>query len=164
MKRLILARHAKSSWDSPSQEDFDRPLNARGLRDVPLAAERLAQFVGDEKIIMECSPAERAKTTALALAVQLPAVEMTWNDSIYLCAPETWLKLIRQWDDAFQTGMTVGHNPGATSMVNQLSQSRIDNMPTCSIAALEFEVTSWQEVDWGLGKLVWFDYPKLHGN
>ncbi|MCU0333918.1 MAG: hypothetical protein MUF62_02580, partial [Chitinophagaceae bacterium] len=27
MKSLILVRHAKSSWDSPSLLDFDRPLN-----------------------------------------------------------------------------------------------------------------------------------------
>ena len=30
MKRLILTRHAKSSWDDPLMNDHDRPLNERG--------------------------------------------------------------------------------------------------------------------------------------
>ena len=30
MKRLILTRHAKSSWDDPLTPDHDRPLNDRG--------------------------------------------------------------------------------------------------------------------------------------
>ena len=30
MKRLILTRHAKSSWDDPAMPDHDRPLNDRG--------------------------------------------------------------------------------------------------------------------------------------
>ena len=34
-RRLILTRHAKSSWDDPGMDDHDRPLNSRGLRDAP---------------------------------------------------------------------------------------------------------------------------------
>ena len=30
--RLILTRHAKSGWDDPDLEDFDRPLTERGRR------------------------------------------------------------------------------------------------------------------------------------
>jgi phosphohistidine phosphatase len=30
MRRLILMRHAKSSWADPGQRDLDRPLNKRG--------------------------------------------------------------------------------------------------------------------------------------
>ena len=32
MRRLILMRHAKSSWADPGQRDLDRPLNKRGRR------------------------------------------------------------------------------------------------------------------------------------
>lgn len=35
MKFILLLRHAKSSWDDPSLEDFDRPLSGRGLEDAP---------------------------------------------------------------------------------------------------------------------------------
>ena len=42
MKTLLLARHAKSDWGDASVRDHDRPLNARGLRDAPAMATRLA--------------------------------------------------------------------------------------------------------------------------
>jgi len=29
MKQLLLLRHAKSSWDDPALDDFDRPLAER---------------------------------------------------------------------------------------------------------------------------------------
>ena len=32
MKLLYLLRHAKSSWDDPDLDDFDRPLNKRGRK------------------------------------------------------------------------------------------------------------------------------------
>jgi phosphohistidine phosphatase len=38
MKRLILMRHAKSSWDDDDQSDHDRPLSPRGARDAPRMA------------------------------------------------------------------------------------------------------------------------------
>ncbi len=163
MKRLIVIRHAKSSWDSPAQDDFERSLNPRGIRDAPLAAERLEQFLNGEFVGVESSPVERAKTTAEMLTGPLTCNDIVWNEDIYLCAPATWLEIIRLWNDDLQTGITIGHNPGATTLVNRLTSSQIDNMPTCAIAAIEFEVEQWSEIDWGKGQLVWFDYPKLHG-
>jgi phosphohistidine phosphatase len=63
MKTLLLIRHAKSSWDTPSQKDFDRPLNDRGHHDAPAMAERLL----DKGIKIDAfisSTANRALTTA----------------------------------------------------------------------------------------------------
>ena len=36
MRRLFLLRHAKSSWQDDGQDDFDRPLNARGRKAAPV--------------------------------------------------------------------------------------------------------------------------------
>ena len=43
MKNLIIIRHAKSSWDVATLNDFDRTLNDRGQRDAPMMAKRLLQ-------------------------------------------------------------------------------------------------------------------------
>ena len=45
MRRLILMRHAKSSWADPSQRDLDRPLNKRGRRSAG-AGRRLDEAQG----------------------------------------------------------------------------------------------------------------------
>lgn len=39
--RLILLRHAKSSWDDPRLEDHERPLNKRGRKAAPDVAAQL---------------------------------------------------------------------------------------------------------------------------
>ena len=43
-RRLIVMRHAKSSWKDPGQTDHERPLNGRGRRSAPLVAARLAEL------------------------------------------------------------------------------------------------------------------------
>ena len=51
MKRLLLIRHAKSSWEDSTLADLERPLNARGLRAAPQMGkrlrERLSKGLGD---------------------------------------------------------------------------------------------------------------------
>ena len=43
MKRLLIIRHAKSSWNNNLLGDFDRPLNERGERDAPEMAHRILE-------------------------------------------------------------------------------------------------------------------------
>ncbi len=61
-KILLLVRHAKSSWDDPSLNDFERPLNERGKKDAPEMAKKL----NSKKIKIDAfvsSPAKRARQT-----------------------------------------------------------------------------------------------------
>ena len=63
MKTLLIIRHAKSSCDITTLNDFDRALNERGKKDAPVMAQRLV----DKHINIEAfvtSPAKRAKKTA----------------------------------------------------------------------------------------------------
>jgi phosphohistidine phosphatase len=57
--------------------------------------------------------------------------------------------------------MIVGHNPGLTEFADRVSAERdIDNMPTCAIYTLEFEIKDWSELEWDSGVNVDFDNPK----
>ena len=67
MKTLVLIRHAKSSWDSKAETDFDRPLSDRGRKDAP----RIAAFLAGKDLEpnqIVTSPAARALTTARMIA------------------------------------------------------------------------------------------------
>ncbi len=67
MRKLLIIRHAKSSWDTLTQRDFDRPLNDRGNRDAPIMAKRLLKKdIGIDAFVS--SPANRALTTAAYFA------------------------------------------------------------------------------------------------
>ena len=52
MKTLYLLRHAKSSWDDPELDDFDRPLNKRGKRDKKHVISRVHSYHGSTYIAM----------------------------------------------------------------------------------------------------------------
>lgn len=109
MHRLLLLRHAKSSWADPGVRDHDRPLNGRGRRAAPLVGAHLrhADLVPDRVL---CSSARRTCET-LAL-LDLPAgttVDVTHD--LYLADPATVLELVRRVDDGDATLLVVGHNP-----------------------------------------------------
>lgn len=165
MKRLILMRHAKSSWDHPGMDDFDRPLNARGQRDAPEAGRRLRDFLQDTSLAILSSTALRAKTTAQAVRQELDFFggDIEWDPDLYLCGAESWLSRIHDRNPVEDTLLTIGHNPGVTQLANRLSLAGIDNIPTAGIAAIEFDCEDWCGIAWGKGTLTWFDYPKLHG-
>src|SRR2546421_12662758 len=62
MKKLLLLRHAKSSWKDASLGDFDRPLNKRGLKAAPMVGEIIRKRKLRPELVLS-SPAERAKET-----------------------------------------------------------------------------------------------------
>ena len=43
-RRLMVMRHAKSSWKSQVPTDHERPLNERGRRDAARVGKRLAEL------------------------------------------------------------------------------------------------------------------------
>ncbi|MGF1678315.1 MAG: histidine phosphatase family protein [Candidatus Methylacidiphilales bacterium] len=166
MKRLILIRHAKSSWDSPTLDDYDRPLNERGRIEAPAMASRIARKLNEWNASaphMECSSARRAADTAECIASAInPSPPIQWNRNLYLCEPETWLDIIHQWPQHADYGISVGHNPGITHTVGLLSNTTIDTIPTAAFAVMEFTCTAWGELTWGQGHLILFDTPKQH--
>ncbi len=162
MKQLLLIRHAKSSWDDPSQNDFDRPLNKRGNKDAPLMAEHLL----DKKIRIDAflsSPAERALSTCIyfAKAFDVKKKEIIQVPELYNAQVENFYKVISEFENSFDTIALFSHNPGITEFVNELTTVHIDDMPTCSIFAVKADIKKWEEFTEG-EKLFWFyDYPKL---
>jgi phosphohistidine phosphatase len=161
MKTLVIIRHAKSSWDYPTLSDFERPLNDRGLRDAPRMGKRL-----DEKEIipdlMLSSPAKRALTTChyFADALQCPSTCIRTESSLYHASEETILKIIKSLENTSDIIFLFGHNPGLTDFVNKISNSHIQNIPTCGMAGISFNALRWREITWGSGELIFFDFPK----
>lgn len=162
MKTLFLIRHAKSSWDDPSLDDYDRPLNDRGKKDAPKMGKRLKK----QKIhpdLMVSSTAKRARKTAQAIADALdyPEKHIQWRDELYHAGPETILRVMQGVDDKVGQLFLFGHNPGLTDFANRMGASSIDNIVTTGIYALQLDIASWQDAQLnGKAKLLFYDYPK----
>ena len=163
MKKLILIRHAKSDWGNIHQKDFDRTLNARGMRDAPFMAHILKEYVPHiDKIIS--SPANRAKTTCnfFTEEFEYPKENITYNQGIYEDGQKTILTILSQLDNSINTVCLFGHNPDITSTATYLSGERIDNIPTCGIISINFDFDDWSQAPKVNGKKEFFLFPKLY--
>ncbi len=163
MKELIVVRHAKSSWDTPLP-DFERPLNSRGERDAPIIAKRLKEKRVHPDMMIT-SPATRAAETCKVFAHVL---NFSWSKVIsekdlYHASEDAIFRIasrLKDRNDEEEVVMIFGHNPGLTEFVNQLTNEKIDNVPTTGVVAIKVNVNSWIEIKPGCGELLWFDYPK----
>lgn len=161
MKTLYLVRHAKSSWNNSNLSDHARPLNDRGERDAPGMGKRLRKRKPQPTIIISSS-AVRAETTAtlLAEAIGYPTSDITIDERLYGAEAKDVVSIIHELDNAIDCAMLIGHNPTFTDLINVLSGSQIDNMPTCGMAVLRFPANTWSNIGQIQGELLDFDYPK----
>jgi len=107
---LFLVRHAKSSWADAGLTDHDRRLNARGERDAPRMASRLADRPTAPELIVSSS-ALRARATAEHLVDALPGAELRIDPRIYAADSRRLLEIVHGLEDRFGSVALVGHNP-----------------------------------------------------
>ena len=162
MKQLLVIRHAKSSWEIGSLNDFDRPLNDRGNRDAPLMAMRLE----NKNIKIDAfvsSPANRAKTTAVLFSgiLQKNKDSIIYLPQLYNAGSATFYEVIQSLKEEWQTVAIFSHNPGITAFVNSLTNTKIDEMPTCGVFAVTCNIDSWESFSNNEKTFLFFDYPKL---
>ncbi len=161
MKKLLIIRHAKSSWDPSVLNDFDRPLNNRGETNAPIMAKRLSK----RKVKIDAfvsSPAKRALSTAqyFAEAYGKKLKHIVQIPSLYHAGVPIFKNVIEQLHDNDSCVAIFSHNPGITDFVNELTSVKIDNMPTCGVFAVDVDIDHWKDFE-SAKKVFWFfDYPK----
>jgi phosphohistidine phosphatase len=163
-KILYLVRHAKSSWSDVSLHDRERPLNRRGRKSAPDMGRRLKEQ-GHRPDLIISSPARRAFSTAkkIAKALDFDKSEIVTDEDMYFSGTGSMVSMLEKLDDRYQDVMIVGHNPAMTSLMNILGGAPVDNMPTCAIAVIAFDMASWSELNTTSGNLLAYDFPKNSG-
>lgn len=164
MLKLILLRHAKSSWAQGGQSDFDRDLTERGEHDAITMGQRM-KARGIKPGITLSSPAMRAWRTSELVSGELGMGEstITCDRRLYLAEPGDLMAVIREQSAAPGEIMLVGHNPGLTGFAGRLTDAYVDSMPTCSYAEISFDLDNWDALDWEAGTLAHFDWPANGG-
>ncbi|SHF22497.1 SixA phosphatase family protein [Flavisolibacter ginsengisoli] len=160
MKTLLLIRHAKSSWDAPGLSDADRPLNDRGKKDAPEMAKRLKKRgLSIDQFIS--STAKRARKTAKYFAEEFDVKkeDIKEVEDLYMANAPGFVKTIEYTKKKHDIIALFSHNPGITEFANSLTHVRIDDMPTCSVFAVQAEVNDWEEFMNAEKKFLFFDYP-----
>ena len=145
MKKLLILRHAKSSWKEPSLSDFQRPLNQRGTE----AAPRMGGWIAQNNLVPDtivCSTAVRAQET-MALVIEGGPLDSACisTEELYLAPPQVYLENLAQLPEAQTSAMVIGHNPGIEELVYQLcGEYRV--MPTCALAVIDLQIAQWDEL------------------
>ncbi len=161
--KLILTRHAKSSWSDPTLEDFDRPLNGRGRRSATAIGQWLTENDHVPGEIVH-SGARRTVDTWSGISAELPDhAAMRSDPALYHSSAPSLLAVLRGL--SAQTGMIIGHNPGIAEFADQIVADRVDHprfgdFPTCATAIIAFDANKWSDVDWGQGELLDFILPR----
>lgn len=163
MKRLILTRHAKSSWDDPAMSDHDRPLDARGRR----AATDLGRWLASRGHVpgeVLCSDARRTRETFDGLAPALPAAPpLQLKPALYHAGPDVMMAVLQQ--ARADVVMVIGHNPGIAEFAHRLVartpvSPEFRRYPTGATLVVDFAIDGWDELRFGQGVTVDFTVPR----
>lgn len=158
MKKVILVRHAKSSWEF-NLPDHKRPLNDRGLSDAHLVSRTLKPtFIKPDAAFS--SHAVRANTTAEIFMRNLD-IESSFleiNTELYDFSGNGLVSVIKQLTNTLQSVMLFGHNHALTYFVNTFGSTYIDNVPTCGLVTLEFDIDNWAHLS--KGKTIFTLFPR----
>jgi phosphohistidine phosphatase len=108
------------------------------------------------------SPAVRAISTALIFSrkFQYDPKKIILEVRLYETGFNEYMDVINKVSDTFDSIMLFGHNSTITNLVNTLTDPFTENVPTCGVTAISFNVSSWREVIKNSGKLVLYDFPK----
>lgn len=159
MKRLLVLRHAKSSWDDASLADFDRPLNDRGRKTAPFMGALMSrEGLVPDRILS--SPARRARETAELTreAADLEAPVM-FDERIYEATAGELVRVVSELGNEVFSALLVGHNPGMEGVVRVLTGEQ-EEMPTAALAVIDLDVPGWSSVSPASGRLIRIFRPK----
>ncbi|MBW0007546.1 MAG: histidine phosphatase family protein [Sphingomonas sp.] len=168
MRRLTVLRHAKSSWDAPGLDDFDRPLNDRGWKSARrMGRELKARGLRFDYVL--ASSAVRVRETLEGLSEEYDlSAPIRFEQAIYLAATQTLVSLVRDLPEEVQAPLFVGHNPGLERLLVELTHDDDEGLrdriagkyPTGALAVVEFPAAKWGDVSPGSGEIVELILPR----
>ena len=165
-RRLLLLRHAKSSWSEPELPDRERPLAARGRRAAAALGARLAQRrLPIDRVL--CSPARRTRETLALLALD-PTIPVDDSDTLYLASARALLTRLRRLPPRVRSVLVIGHDPGLDHLAHSLAgrgrkealQRLSEGFKTGALAELRVSEGGWRALAAGSAYLERFTRPK----
>ncbi len=169
MLRLLLLRHAKSSWDDVDLSDHERPLSKRGVN----AASAMGAYMKSHKLkpgLVLCSDSVRTRATLALVLRELkgepPYVQ--YSNDLYLANPAELLRRVCAIQNDTSTVMLVGHNPGMQALALKLVgggnrkalRALAMKYPTAGLAVIDFGESAWDEIKLAGGELIDFVTPR----
>lgn len=160
MKRLLIIRHAKSSWDDPLIEDHARVLNARGQAGATAMGTWLkAQGYGPDLALV--SDAARTQETFARLALGCTQIALP---TLYNASSDRILQHIHTYGAEATTLAVIAHNPGIGDFAHRLLRTpmthpRFADYPTCATLVAEAAIDDWRDLQFARAEALDFRTP-----
>ncbi|WP_299018360.1 histidine phosphatase family protein [uncultured Photobacterium sp.] len=159
MKLLFLVRHAKSSWDDLTLDDFDRPLSERGMKNVPDMVFRLDAWKTGPQLIISSTALRAAQTASFFVQGLTGQPRLEICPELYTESADELLEVIEGSPKQVDRLMVICHNPALNELINRLGFA-LENLPTCGVVVFGFEVDCWQAITSEPAVTIYYDYPK----
>lgn len=146
-RKILICRHADSEDPYPLQPDFERKLTAYGVQQARETGMWVRENFGKvDKII--ASPANRTSHTARIIAGRLYFNEerIDYRPELYNAREQEILKELADLSDKDNSVLLVGHNPGVTKLVRELTDKMVGYLETAQVIALEINLESWDQL------------------
>jgi len=172
MLTLYLLRHAKSSWNTPAQSDFERPLNKRGRNDAVDLGRHLQNANIHPDLVLLSSARRTCETYQLVAAQLSLQLDVVTLKSLYGASPAEIVAEVKNHGRAATSVMVIAHNPGIEALASHLTgddptgalATLKTKYPTSAMTTLTFDIATWSQMAVQSGTLVDFTTPKIrHG-
>jgi len=162
---LYLLRHAESKEKQVGQNDEERVLTPRGMREALL----MGSYLYKEKTSLDAiisSIAERAKATAglVVDGLKLDNKNILYSEELYEASTRTFFQFITSLDDSHHRVLCIAHNPVISYVAEYLTKEEIGEMAPGGLAVIRFNINSWKEVAEGNGGLENYIFPEMLNN
>jgi phosphohistidine phosphatase len=162
MKRLLVLRHAKSSWDDPTAADHERELAPRGRR-AAARVEAHLRSSGARVDLVLCSSARRTRQTLELIEPALGEAEVIIEPALYGASTADLLDRLRRIPEEVAAAMLIGHNPAMQDLALEIGTGDLSGVrgkfPTAALATFELD-GPWSDLREGGARLVAFVTPR----
>ncbi|MGB5981558.1 MAG: histidine phosphatase family protein [Nonlabens sp.] len=146
MKKLIITRHGKSSWDL-AVRDHDRVLKQRGIDDAHLIGKHLKKLKLQPDLIWSSTAARALQTATIVTEyIDYDLKKLRLNRALYTFDSNELKKVVSSCPDDVETLMIFSHNHGITDFVGDYGTERFDNVPTTGVVELVFDIDQWKDL------------------
>lgn len=159
---MIFIRHGRAEDPSSEFTDFDRSLTTKGKIIARSMARELMEKENSLGLIIT-SPAFRALETAFIFAgeFEINTDKIVTDRNLYYKMSFQYLnEILSTANNGTDLITFFGHNPSFTEIPSELCKDRCDFMPKCGVAAITFNVKTWQDIRRNSGKLEYFLKPE----
>ncbi|MDA7707820.1 histidine phosphatase family protein [Flavobacteriaceae bacterium] len=150
MKRIILIRHAKSSWEY-NVSDLKRPLSNTGYSDAQIMSGIFNNLNINVETIFS-SPAIRTVQTAQVFLNNIKKLNVNKfkiDSELYDFQGNKLENFIKNLTNELKSVMIFSHNNSCNNFFSKFSNINGMHVPTCGILIFEFDVSLWKNINSG---------------